>query len=80
MSRFNKGSLTLVGAGPGDPDLLTLKGLKAIQNADIILYDALINPSLLDHNPNARKIFVGKRRGFVKKTQSEINALILHYA
>ena len=80
MSRRNKGTLTLVGAGPGDPDLLTLKGLKAIQKAHVILYDALINPLLLEHNPKALKIFVGKRRNFVKKTQKEINALIVKYA
>jgi uroporphyrin-III C-methyltransferase len=80
MLRVNKGSVTLVGAGPGDPDLLTLKGLKAIQKSDVILYDALINPVLLEHNPTAKKIFVGKRRDFVKKTQAEINALIIAYA
>ncbi len=80
MSTLNKGTVTLVGAGPGDPDLLTIKGLKAIQKADVILYDALINPALLDHNPHAEKIFVGKRRGFVKKSQLEINALIVLYA
>jgi len=80
MSRRNKGTLTLVGAGPGDPDLLTLKGLKAIQKAHVIMYDALINPLLLEHNPKALKIFVGKRRNFVKKTQKEINALIVKYA
>ena len=73
MSTLNKGTVTLVGAGPGDPDLLTIKGLKAIQKADVILYDALINPVLLEHNPDAEKIFVGKRRGFVKKNQVEIN-------
>ena len=67
----------MVGAGPGNPDLLTIKGLKAIQKADVILYDALINPVLLEHNPDAEKIFVGKRRGFVKKNQVEINALIV---
>ena len=69
----------MVGAGPGDPDLLTIKGLRAIQKADV-LYDALINPALLDHNPHAEKIFVGKRRGFVKKSQLEINALIVLFA
>ena len=70
----------MVGAGPGDPDLLTIKGLKAIQKADVILYDALINPALLEHNPDAEKIFVGKRTGFVKKNQMEINTLIVLYA
>ena len=69
MTKFNKGTVTLVGAGPGDPELLTIKGLKAIEKADVILYDALINPVLLDHNPTAQKIFVGKRRGFLKKNK-----------
>ena len=63
----------------GDPDLLTIKGLRAIQKADVILYDALINPALLD-TIYAEKIFVGKRRGFVKKSQLEINALIVLFA
>ncbi len=67
MQLLNKGHICLVGAGPGDPDLITIKGLKAIQNADVILYDALINPRLLDHNPVAKKIFVGKRRGYAQK-------------
>ena len=55
MHNSNLGSIQLVGAGPGDPELLTIKGLKAIQKADIILYDALINPKLLNHNPIAEK-------------------------
>jgi len=80
MEQLNKGSICLVGAGPGDPKLITLKGLKAIQNAEVILYDALINPLLLDHNVIAQKIFVGKRRGFAQKTQEEINHLLEHYA
>ena len=74
------GSIQLVGAGPGDPELLTIKGLKAIQEADVILYDALINPKLLDHNHYAEKIFVGKRRGNAKMNQDEINAAIVDYA
>ena len=80
MPNSSLGSIQLVGAGPGDPDLLTIKGLKAIQNAEVILYDALINPKLLDHNPIAQKVFVGKRRGFAQKTQEEINALLVSYA
>jgi uroporphyrin-III C-methyltransferase len=57
-----RGKVYLVGAGPGDPELITAKGLKAIQNADIILHDALIHPHLVfEINPNAKKIFVGKR-------------------
>ena len=60
---LNKGRIILVGAGPGDPDLLTLKGLKAIQTADVILYDALVNKKLLEYNLLADKVFVGKRKG-----------------
>jgi len=80
MKNNNRGKIQLVGAGPGDPDLLTLKGLKAIQEAEVILYDALINPKLLDHNFTAKKIFVGKRRGYAKMNQDEINVLMVEYA
>ncbi len=73
--------LTLVGAGPGDPDLITLKGVKALQQADVILYDALVHPDLLDYAPpHARKVFVGKRAGKHKFQQSKINYLIAAYA
>ena len=72
--------IVLVGAGPGDPELLTIKGLNAIQKAEVILYDALINPRLLDHNPIAEKVFVGKRLGFAKMNQDEINSLLISYA
>ena len=80
MHTNNQGKILLVGAGPGDPELLTIKGLKAIQSAEVILYDALINPKLLEYNPLAVKVFVGKRRGFSKKTQDEINTLLVSYA
>jgi uroporphyrin-III C-methyltransferase len=70
--------LTLVGAGCGDPDLITLKGVKALQNADAILYDALANEALLEHaRPDAVKIFVGKRRGKQGFLQEDINNLIV---
>ena len=72
--------LTLVGAGPGDPDLITLKGLNALKTADVILYDALVNPVLLDHAPAAKKIFVGKRKGFHRYSQDEINSMIVEQA
>jgi len=80
MQNNPQGEIILVGAGPGDPDLLTLKGLKAIQEAEVILYDALINPKLLDHNYTAKKVFVGKRRGYAKMNQDEINVLMVEYA
>ena len=70
--------LTLVGAGCGDPDLITLKGVKALQNADAILYDALANAALLAYaRPDAIKIFVGKRRGKQGFLQEDINNLII---
>ncbi|ATL49636.1 uroporphyrinogen-III C-methyltransferase [Chitinophaga caeni] len=73
--------LTLVGAGPGDPELITLKGLKAIQEARVILYDALANNELLEHAPqNCLKRFVGKRAGTHVYSQDEINRMIVQYA
>jgi len=76
----HKAKLTLVGAGPGDPELITLKGINALKSADVILYDALINPVLLEHAPEAIKIFVGKRKGFHRYTQDEINQKIVENA
>ena len=75
-----KAKLTLVGAGPGDPELITLKGVKALKQADVILYDALVNPDLLDYAPQAKRIFVGKRKGFHRFTQDQINELIVEQA
>lgn len=72
--------LTIIGAGPGDPELLTIKGLKALQSADVVLYDALVNPVLLEHAPQATYLFVGKRRGFKSYKQQEINELIVEFA
>ncbi len=72
---------SVVGAGPGDPELITLKGVKALQEADVILYDALANEALLDHaRPEAMKRFVGKRRGAYAYSQEEINEMIADYA
>jgi uroporphyrin-III C-methyltransferase len=77
----HEGSVTLVGAGPGDPDLLTLRAAKAIQRADVVLYDALIDPSILDlARPDARLITVGKRCGRHAMHQTAINRLILREA
>jgi len=73
--------ITLVGAGPGDPELMTIKGLKALQTADVVLYDALINPVLLEEAPaDALKIYVGKRAANHRYSQEEINMLLVQYA
>jgi uroporphyrin-III C-methyltransferase len=71
----------IVGAGPGDPDLITVKGFRAIQQADVILYDALASPQLLDYAPaGCKKIYVGKRKNKKEFPQEEINQLIVFYA
>lgn len=73
--------LTVVGAGIGDPDLITVKAIKALQQADVVLYDALVNETLLDYAPAlATRIYVGKRRGAKAYTQDEINERIVAYA
>ena len=80
MISKNKPKVTLVGAGPGDVDLITVKGVKALGKADVVLYDALINRELLEYAPNAIKIFVGKRKGFHRYSQDEINEIIVKNA
>ncbi|RDY58843.1 uroporphyrinogen-III C-methyltransferase [Flagellimonas nanhaiensis] len=77
---MRKGKLTVVGAGPGDVDLLTLKGVKTLQGADVVLYDALVDVELLEHAQNAEKIFVGKRKGCYAYQQDQINELIVQRA
>ena len=78
---MHKSRLSLVGAGPGDPELITLKAIKIIASADVILYDALVNEELLNYaSPNAVKRFVGKRYGCHSLSQDEINILIIKYA
>lgn len=73
--------ISLVGAGPGDEELITLKGLKAIQQADVILYDALVNIDFLQHaKPDVTRIFVGKRAGNHAYPQTEINKMLVEYA
>jgi len=77
----NNPILTIVGAGPGDEDLITLKAIKAIESANVILYDALINEALLKYAAaDAELIFVGKRRGCYAFQQDQINDLIVSKA
>jgi len=73
--------ITLVGGGPGDPELITLKGLKALQQADVVLYDALVGEELLNFvQPQATKVYVGKRSGDHSYSQESVNKLMVDYA
>ncbi len=72
--------LTLIGAGPGDPELITIKAVKALNQAKVVLYDALANEKILEHAPQAKKIFVGKRKGCHAYNQDQINELIVNNA
>lgn len=77
----NVGKVYLVGAGPGDPDLLTVKAQRLIQSAEVILHDDLVTPAILDlASPAAELVNVGKRCGTKIITQEEINALMVSYA
>jgi uroporphyrin-III C-methyltransferase len=69
----------LVGAGPGDPELLTLKAVRALREADVVLIDDLVNTAVLEHCPNARVIPVGKRGGCRSTPQAFIHRLMLRY-
>ena len=70
----------LVGAGPGDPELLTLKAVRALREADVVLIDDLVNHAVLEHCPTARVISVGKRGGCRSTPQAFIHRLMLRYA
>lgn len=73
--------LTVVGAGPGDPELITIKAINALSEADVVLYDALVNKELLKYAPlESIKIFVGKRKNKHEYTQEQINNLIIDSA
>ena len=75
---MNTGKVTLVGAGPGDPDLLTLKALKAIQAATVLLVDDLVSDEVVAHaSPRARIVYVGKRGGCKSTPQAFIEKLML---
>ena len=79
--RPGKGEVYLVGAGPGDPELLTLRALKLMQRADVALYDNLISPEVLELLPSSvERIYVGKQRANHAMRQEEINALLVKLA
>lgn len=79
--RRGPGNVFLVGTGPGDPELLTLKALRVIQNADLLLYDRLVSNEVLDLvGPDARLLYVGKTAGYHSRTQEEIHELLLSFA
>ncbi|MBK9224240.1 MAG: uroporphyrinogen-III C-methyltransferase [Flavobacterium sp.] len=81
MHKVIQPKVTLVGAGPGDPDLLTIKGVKALSEANVVLYDALANEEILTYAPKKSiKIFVGKRKGLHEYSQDQINQLIVDNA
>lgn len=77
----NRGTVSLVGAGPGDPELLTLKALKAIQSATLLLVDDLVNPEIVAlAQASARVVYVGKRGGCKSTPQAQIESLMLEAA
>lgn len=81
MHNNDKGMVFLVGAGPGDPGLLTIKGMELIKKADVIIYDRLASPRILSHaKPEAELIYVGKQSGYHALSQDKINELIVKKA
>ncbi len=77
----DSGIVYLVGAGPGDPDLITVRGLRCLQRAEVLVHDRLVSPELLDEAPSsALRIDVGKEAGHHRCAQEEINALLVRHA
>ncbi len=74
------GNVSIVGAGPGDPGLITVAGARALEAADVVLYDALASPELLRHAVGAELVYVGKRAGQHAMRQDEINACLIEHA
>src|SRR5438876_3508840 len=75
-----EGVVYLVGAGPGDPGLLTVRGMRLLERADVVVYDYLANPALLSYCPQADCIYVGKKAAQHSMTQDQINALLVEKA
>lgn len=78
---MKKGKVYLVGAGPGDPDLITVKGLQLVRKADVVIYDRLIHPKILEKiRPEAEKFYVGKKSDHHTLPQDKINSLMVKEA
>src|SRR5688572_14805213 len=78
--RKNAGIVYLVGAGPGDPGLLTVRGQRLLERADVVIYDYLANPELLNHcRADVERIYVGKKAAAHSMTQDQINALLVSH-
>jgi len=80
MHMASHGKVYLVGAGPGDPGLVTVRGAECLSRADAVVYDALVNPALLRHAPRAEHIFAGKKAGGHSLPQEDITRLLLEQA
>jgi uroporphyrin-III C-methyltransferase len=74
------GTVAMVGAGPGDPGLMTVRGLELLRRAHVVVYDRLVDPRLLDEAPRARRIFAGKASGNHALPQAQITALLIRHA
>ncbi|CAH0524524.1 uroporphyrinogen-III C-methyltransferase [Vibrio hippocampi] len=80
-SSLNKGEVALIGAGPGDPELLTLKALNLLQQADVVLYDYLVSDEIMSLIPDSTKLVcVGKKAGYHSVPQEQTNQLLVQYA
>ncbi|MFQ3575682.1 MAG: uroporphyrinogen-III C-methyltransferase [Cytophagales bacterium] len=74
------GKITLIGGGPSNVELITIRAIEKLKKAHVILYDSLVDERTLEFAPNAEKIFVGKRKGCVAYTQQEINQMLVNFA
>lgn len=81
ITELNQGEVYLIGAGPGDPDLLTFRAYRLLQQSEVVLYDRLVSQEILDQiNPDAEMIYVGKQRADHSVAQKDINQRLLDYA